>query len=127
MADETNDVRSEALQMSRDLTAYIDEQQQDPQEAHAELGDCIKMVAYCVWAAAWRKARNEQALDPEIAGQVDHLIERSDFLEKALYRHNWRNVSAVLTAFREAGLAGTADVAAFYTHVNHIPKPKAAE
>lgn len=105
--------------MSRDLTAFVEQQQ--TQKPHTELVDCIKHVAYCVWAAAWRHARRDQDLDPEIASQVDYLIEQSDFLDKALHRHNWRNVSAVLTAFREAGLAGSPDVAAFYTHVNHIP------
>lgn len=120
---EKNDVRAEALQMSRDLTTFID-QQQEPRESHVDLQDCIRIVAYSAWAAAWRQARADQSLDPEIAGQVNHLIEQGDFLGKALHRHNWRNVNAVLSAFRDAGLAGSADVAAFYRHVNHIPEGK---
>lgn len=96
-------------------------EQQNPGETHTDLLDCITLVAYSVWAAAWRQARNDQALDPETANEVDYLIHHSDFLEKALYRHNWRNISAVLAAFRDAGLAGSSNVAAFYTHVNHIP------
>ncbi|MFF7190526.1 GntR family transcriptional regulator [Streptomyces sp. NPDC008222] len=90
-------------------------------EPHTDLTDCIRLVAYSAWAAAWRQARNDQHLDPDIAGEVDHLIEQGDFLEMTLHRHNWRNVNAVLAAFRDAGLAGSSDVAAFYTHRNHIP------
>ncbi|MFF8544798.1 GntR family transcriptional regulator [Streptomyces werraensis] len=105
-------------QLSRGLVAFIEQQEHDP---HTELGDCIKLVAASVWHAAWRQARADQHPDPEIERQVDQLIEGSDFLRDALRRHNWRNVSAVLGAFRDAGLAGSADVPAFYTHVNHIP------
>ncbi|NUV54584.1 GntR family transcriptional regulator [Streptomyces coelicolor] len=105
-------------QMSRGLVAFIEQQEHEP---HTELGDCIKLVAASVWNAAWRQARADQHPDPEIERQVDQLIDQSDFLRDALRRHNWRNVSAVLTAFRDAGLAGSADVPAFYTHVNHIP------
>ena len=102
----------------RGLVAFVEQQEHDP---HTELGDCIKLVAASVWHAAWRQARADQHPDPEIERQVDQLIDQSDFLRDALRRHNWRNVSAVLTAFRDAGLAGSADVPAFYTHVNHIP------
>ncbi|MFD7995481.1 GntR family transcriptional regulator [Streptomyces mexicanus] len=108
----------QGAQMNRGLMAFIEQQEDAP---HTELGDCIKLVAASVWNAAWRQARADQSPDPEIEGQIDHLIEHSDFLRKALYRHNWRNVSTVLAAFRDAGLAGSSDVAAFYTHVNHIP------
>jgi DNA-binding transcriptional regulator YhcF (GntR family) len=103
---------------NRGLMRFIEQQEDEP---HTELGDCVKLVAASVWAAAWRQARADHSPDPEIEGQVDQLIEQGDFLGKALHRHNWRNVSAVLAAFRDAGLAGSADVAAFYTHVNHIP------
>jgi DNA-binding transcriptional regulator YhcF (GntR family) len=113
---------AEALQMSRDLTAFIEQQTTNQERQHGELLDCMPMVAYCAWAAAWRQARNDQALDEEIAGQVQDLIYHSDFLDRALHRHNWRNVNRVLAAFRDAGLAGSADVPAFYTHTNHIPE-----
>lgn len=115
--DEKN-IRQEALQMSRDLTSMVD---QDQADSHEDLTDCIKMVAWSVWHAAWRQAREDQDPDAELAEQVNHLIDHDDFLTLALYRHNWRNVSAVLAAFRDAGLAGSADIAAFYTHVDHIP------
>jgi DNA-binding transcriptional regulator YhcF (GntR family) len=109
---------SDKTPLNRGLVAFIEQQEHEP---HTDLGDCIKLVAASVWAAAWRQARADQSPDPEIEGQVDQIIEHSDFLRNALRRHNWRNVSAVLAAFRDAGLAGSADVAAFYTHVNHIP------
>lgn len=105
--------------LNRGLVAFIEQQEHEP---HTELGDCIKLVAASVWNAAWRQARADQTPDPEIEAQVDQLIEQSDFLKNALRRHNWRNVSAVLAAFRDAGLAGSADVLAFYTHTNHIPE-----
>jgi DNA-binding transcriptional MocR family regulator len=104
---------------SRGLMAFVEQQENEP---HTELGDCIKLVAASAWAAAWRQARADQSPDPETERQVDLLIEQGDFLRKALYRHNWRNVNAVLSAFRDAGLAGSADVSAFYTHTNHIPE-----
>lgn len=107
---------------NRGLMGFVEQQEYAP---HAELGDCIKLVAASVWAAAWRQARADQHPDPEIEAQVDQLIGRGEFLNSALHRHNWRNVSAVLAAFRDAGLAGSADVPAFYTHVNHIPGPSA--
>ena len=102
------------------LMGFVEQQESTP---HTELGDCIKLVAASVWDAAWRQARADRAPDAELASQVDRLIEQGDFLKDTLYRHNWRNVNAVLAAFRDAGLAGTADVAVFYTHVNHIPHP----
>lgn len=107
---------------NRGLMGFVEQQEYAP---HAELSDCINLVAASVWAAAWRQARGDQTPNPEIEAQVDHLIVQSDFLKRALYRHNWRNVNAVLAAFRDAGLAGSADVAAFYTHFNHIPDPPA--
>jgi DNA-binding transcriptional regulator YhcF (GntR family) len=100
------------------LMAFVERQEYAP---HTELSDCINLVAASVWAAAWRQARADQVPDPKVEAEVDRLIVQSDFLRKALYRHNWRNVNAVLAAFRDAGLAGSADVPAFYTHVNHIP------
>lgn len=105
---------------NRGLMGFVEQQEHAP---HTDLSDCINLVAASVWAAAWRQARGDQAPGPEIEARVDHLIVQSDFLKRALYRHNWRNVNAVLAAFRDAGLAGSADVAAFYTHVNHIPGP----
>lgn len=105
--------------LDRGLVAFIEQQEHEP---HTELGDCIKLVAVSVWNAAWRQARADQTPDPAIEAQVDQLVEHSDFLRRALHRHNWRNVSTVLAAFRDAGLAGSADVPAFYTHVNHIPE-----
>lgn len=110
--------------MSRDLTNMID-QQQASEDPHTELGDCIKLVAASVWDAAWRQARQDQEPEAGASAQVNYLIEDSDFLKNALYRHNWRNVSAVLAAFRDAGLAGSADVPSFYTHVDRIPKSSA--
>lgn len=110
---------SEGQRATRGLSAFIEQQENEP---HTELGDCIKLVAASAWNAAWRQARADQMPDPQIEGQVDHLIEHGDFLRNALRRHNWRNVNAVLAAFRDAGLAGSADVPAFYTHVNHIPE-----
>jgi DNA-binding transcriptional MocR family regulator len=104
------------------LMGFVEQQEYAP---HNELGDCIKLVAASVWAAAWRQARADQHPDPEVEAQVDRLIGQGDFLNSALHRHNWRNVSSVLAAFRDAGLAGSADVPAFYTHVNHIPGPSA--
>lgn len=105
--------------MSRDLTRMV-EQQQD-QERHTDLLDCLPLVAVCVWDAAYRQARGDAEADPALSAQVEGLL-GGDFLKNALRRHNWRNVNAVLSAFRDAGLAGTADVAAFYTHVDRIPK-----
>nr|WSZ21170.1 hypothetical protein OH837_48865 [Streptomyces canus] len=120
MNDDTT--RQDALQMSRDLISMAEQEQQQAEDPHTDLGDCIGIVAYSVWNAAWRQARGDQAPDPELLAQVDHLVDHDDFLTLALYRHNWRNVNEVLAAFRDAGLAGTSDVARFYTHVDHIPK-----
>lgn len=90
-------------------------------EQHSDLSDCIKLVAAAVWDAAWREARNDEEPDALALAQVEHLVDHGDFLDAALSRHNWRNVSAVLDAFRDAGLAGTSNVATFYTHVDRIP------
>ncbi|GAA2930866.1 hypothetical protein GCM10011428_55370 [Streptomyces violaceus] len=69
----------------------------------------------------WHKAHNDQKPDPALSAEVDRLIGHGNLLKKALDRHNWRNVSAVLAAFQHAGLAGSTDVAAFYAHVDHLP------
>jgi hypothetical protein len=124
MSDDTKDVRAEALQMSRELISMVDEEQ-GREMPHTELGDCIKLVAASVWDAAWRQARGDQEPELGVSAQVDHLIENSDFLKNALYRHNWRNVSGVLAAFRDAGLAGSSDIPAFYSHVDRIPESSA--
>lgn len=118
--------REDALRMSRDLTNLI-EQQQAAEQPHTELGDCIPMVAVCVWDAAWRQARNDQSPDEETSRQIEQLIFGQDFLKGALHRHNWRNVSAILNAFRDAGLAGSTDVAAFYHHIERIPNADATK
>lgn len=94
-------------------------------EQHSDLTDCIRLVAAAVWDAAWREARDDQEPDALALVQVEHLVDHGDFLEDALRQHNWRNVSAVLAAFRDAGLAGTPNVTAFYKHVDRIPIPKA--
>ena len=117
--DNRNGGTPRIAQMNRDRIALIEQQTEEP---HTELGDCIKLVAASAWDAAWRQARKDQAPDPALSAQIDYLIEHDDFLTVALYRHNWRNVNAVLAAFRDAGLAGSSDVAAFYTHVNRIPE-----
>ncbi|MFF9787163.1 hypothetical protein [Streptomyces nigrescens] len=91
-------------------------------EHHPETTDCAKWTALSVWLAGWRTANNDAAPDKQTVAAMEHLIYETDFVDLALYRHNWRNIYALINAFHDAGTVGSSAVADLYDHTPRVPK-----
>lgn len=91
-------------------------------EHHPETTDCAKWTALSVWLAGWRTANDDAQPDERTVAEVEFLIYQTNFIDLALYRHNWRNVFALMTAFHDAGTLGSSMVDDLYSHTERVPE-----